>query len=101
VPGNAIIVDDEPSRLNLQGCGSSNWSSNGTFTYAYGTNPAGDPIGAIDTHQLGNRGLGGHVLFTHTEDGTEPALINTGTWTPNLPSMQYYKIKQHLPGLGA
>jgi RHS repeat-associated protein len=101
VPSGAIIVDDEPSpALNLQGCGASNWSSNGTFTYQTGTNSAGDPIGAIDTHQLGT-GLGGRVLFTHTENGAEPALINTGTWTPNLPSLQYYKIKLHIPGLGA
>jgi hypothetical protein len=100
VPGNAIIVDDQPSPpLNLQGCGPSNWSSNGTFTYQYGTNSAGDPIGAIDTHQLGT-GLGGHILFTHTETGSDPTLINTGTWTPNLPSLQYYKIKLHIPGLG-
>ncbi len=100
VPGGSIIVDDEPSRLNLQGCGAANWSSNGTFTYTYGKNSAGDPIGAIDTHQLGT-GLGGRVLFTHTEDGTNPSLINTGVWTPNLPSLQYYKVKLHLPGLGA
>ncbi|WP_244885615.1 RHS repeat-associated core domain-containing protein [Amycolatopsis vancoresmycina] len=100
VPAGAIIVDDEPNRLNLQGCGGANWSSNGTFTYTYGTNSAGDPIGAIDTHQLGT-GLGGRVLFTHTEDGSNPALINTGVWTPNLPSLQYYKVKLHLPGLGA
>ncbi len=100
VPSGAIIVDDEPSRFNLQGCGAANWSSNGTFTYTYGTNSAGDPIGAIDTHQLGT-GLGGRVLFTHTEDGSNPALINTGVWTPNLPSLQYYKVKLHLPGLGA
>ncbi|MBP2326973.1 RHS repeat-associated protein [Kibdelosporangium banguiense] len=100
VPSGSIIVDDEPSRYNLQGCGSSNWSSGGTFTYTYGTNSAGDPIGAIDTHQLGT-GLGGRVLFTHTEDGSNPSLINTGVWTPNLPSLQYYKVKIHLPGLGA
>lgn len=100
VPSGSIVVDDEPSRLNLQGCGAANWSSNGTFTYTYGTNSAGDPIGAIDTHQLGT-GLGGRVLFTHTEDGSNPALINTGVWTPNLPSLQYYKVKLHLPGLGA
>ena len=86
-------------RLNLQGCGGANWSDNGTFTYTYGTNSAGDPIGAIDTHQLGT-GLGGRVLFTHTEDGSNPALINTGMWTPNLPSLQYYKVKLHLPGSG-
>ncbi len=100
VPSGSIIVDDEPGRLNLQGCGAANWSDNGTFTYTYGTNSAGDPIGAIDTHQLGT-GLGGRVLFTHTENGSNPALINTGVWTPNLPSLQYYKVKLHLPGLGA
>ena len=100
VPGGSIIVDDLPSETNLQGCGSPNWSNNGTFSYSYGTNSAGDPIGAIDTHQLGT-GLGGRVLFTHTEDGSNPSLINTGTWTPNLPSLQYYKIKLHIPGLGA
>ncbi|WP_236794380.1 hypothetical protein [Amycolatopsis sp. GM8] len=46
VPGNAIIVDDETSPpLNVQGCGGENWSSNGIFNYAHGTNSAGDPIG--------------------------------------------------------
>jgi YD repeat-containing protein len=100
VPTGSIIVDDLPAPTNLQGCGGPNWSQGGTFNYSYGTNSAGDPIGAIDTHQLGT-GLGGHVLFTHTEDGSNPSLINTGTWTPNLPSLQYYKIKLHIPGLGA
>lgn len=101
VPSGSIIVDDETSPpLNLQGCANENWTSNGTFTYTYGTDAAGDPIGAIDTHQLGT-GLGGRVLFTHTESGSIPAEINTGTWTPTLPSLQYYKVKVHLPGLGA
>ena len=101
VPSGSIIVDDETSPpLNLQGCSNENWTSNGTFTYTYGTDAAGDPIGAIDTHQLGT-GLGGHILFTHTETGSIPAEINTGTWTPKLPSLQYYKIKVHFPGLGA
>ncbi|MFI9381138.1 RHS repeat-associated core domain-containing protein [Kutzneria sp. NPDC052558] len=100
VPANSIIVDDLPSPTNLQGCGAPNWSQGGTFNYSYGTNSAGDPIGEIDSHQLGT-GLGGHIIFTHTEDGSNPSLINTGTWTPNLPSLQYYKIKLHIPGLGA
>jgi RHS repeat-associated protein len=101
VPSGSIIVDDETSPpLNLQGCSGENWSSKGTFTYTYGTDSAGDPIGAIDTHQLGT-GLGGHILFSHTETGSIPAEINTGTWTPTLPSLQYYKIKVHFPGLGA
>jgi len=101
VPSGSIIVDEQTSPpLNLQGCKNENWTSNGTFTYAYGTNSAGDPIGAVDTHQLGT-GLGGHILFSHTESGSAPAEINTGTWTPNLPKLQYYKVKVHLPGLGA
>ncbi len=100
VPSGSIIVDDETSPpLNIQGCSNENWTSNGTFTYTFGTDSAGDPIGAIDTHQLGT-GLGGHILFTHTEDGSIPAEINTGTWTPNLPSLQYYTVKIHLPALG-
>ncbi len=99
--GAPIIVDEQPSPpLNLVGCGSANWSNDGTFSYAYGTNGAADPIGAIDTHQLG-AGFGGRILFTHTETGANPDLINTGTWTPNLPSLQYYKIKIHIPALGA
>lgn len=103
VPAGAIIVDDQPSpNPNLQGCSASNenWTSAGTFTYSYGTNGAGDPIGAIDTHQLGT-GFGGRILFTHTQSGSDPSVVNTGTWTPTLPSLQYYKIKLHLPALGA
>ncbi|WP_328299176.1 DUF6531 domain-containing protein [Streptomyces sp. NBC_00435] len=100
--GAPIIVDESQSQppLNRAGCGSSNWSQGGTFTYSYGTNAAGDPIGALDTHQLGV-GFGGHVLFTHTEDGSNPDQINTGTWTPNLPKLQYYKIKLHFPATSA
>ncbi|MER7707803.1 RHS repeat-associated core domain-containing protein [Kitasatospora sp. NPDC097605] len=101
--GAPIVVDDAQTQppLNLVGCGAtSTWSQGGTFSYGYGTNAAGDKIGAIDTHQLGV-GFGGHVLFTHTEDGTNPDLINTGTWTPNLPKLQYYKIKIHLPSTAA
>ncbi|MEV8443248.1 colicin E3/pyocin S6 family cytotoxin, partial [Actinosynnema sp. NPDC051121] len=99
--GAPIVVDDQPSpALNLVGCGASNWSSNGTFSLAHGTNANGDPIGAIDTHQLGS-GLGGRILFSHTQSGANPDLINTGTWTPNLPKLQYYKVKIHIPALGA
>jgi len=99
IPASSVIVASEPTPLNLQGCSDENWTSNGTFSYAYGTDAAGDPIGAIDTHQVG-AGLGGHLFFTHTEDGSDPSLINTGTWTPNLPSYQYYTIKLHLPRIG-
>ena len=101
--GSPIIVDDLASTgpLNVVGCSQTpNWSNNGSFSYSYGTNSSGDPIGAIDTHQLG-AGFGGHILFTHTETGSQPELINTGTWTPNLPKTQYYQIKVHLPATGA
>ncbi|WP_327370726.1 RHS repeat-associated core domain-containing protein [Streptomyces sp. NBC_01217] len=100
--GSPIIVDESQSQppLNLVGCGSSNWSQGGTFTYSPGTNSAGDPIGSLDTHQLGV-GFGGHILFTHTEDGSNPAEIDTGTWAPSLPKLQYYKIKLHFPSTAA
>ncbi len=101
--GPAIIVDEAQSApaLNLQGCANPNWSQGGVFKYTYGTNVAGDAVGAIDTHQLG-AGLGGHILFTHTETGSDPTIVNTGRWTPNLPSgAQNYKIKLHIPAIGA
>lgn len=101
VPTSAIVVDDETSPpTNLQGCGAPNWSPGGTFTMSPGTNANGDPIGQIDIHQLGV-GLGGHVWFSHTEDGSNPSEINTGTWTPTLPSLQYYTVKIHVPSIGA
>ncbi|MFC1439658.1 RHS repeat-associated core domain-containing protein [Streptacidiphilus sp. N1-10] len=86
--------------LNIVGCSGENWSNNGSFTMTYGTDAAGDPTGAIDTHQLG-AGFVGYMMFTHTQDGSEAAVMNTGTWTPNLPSTQYYKIKLHFPATGA
>ncbi|MFE9421729.1 RHS repeat-associated core domain-containing protein [Kitasatospora sp. NPDC006697] len=100
--GAPIIVDESQSYppLNLVGCANPNWSQGGTFGYSFGTNSAGAPLGAIDTHQLGV-GFGGHILFTHTVDGSDPSQVDTGTWTPNLPSLQYYKIKLHLPATGA
>jgi len=101
VPSGSIIVDDlsNPAQ-NLQGCSGMNWSNGGTFTYTPGSNGSGDPVGDIDTHQLGS-GFGGHILFTHTEPASASSLINTGTWKPNLPSLQYYKVKIHIPQSGA
>jgi len=102
--GAPIIVANESQYnppLNLVGCSASNWQSNGSFSYSPGQDSAGDPVGLIDTHQLG-AGFGGRILFTHTEDGSEPSLINTGTWSPNLPAgAQYYSIMIHLPATGA
>lgn len=101
-PGGApIVVDDEPSPpLNIVGCGASNWSSNGTFTMSYGKDANGVEVGQVDMHQLGV-GFGGRILFDHTQPASEPQVINKGTWTPNLPSLQYYKLKVHFPETGA
>ena len=104
--GSPIIV---PAQVGLAagatpvddaGCGASNWSNGGTFTYTYGTNANGDPIGQIDTHQLGV-GFGGYIMFTHTEDGSEPSVVNTGTWTPTLSKAQNYTVMVHIPATGA
>lgn len=99
--GAPIIVDDlaDPT-LNRQGCTALNWSTSGTFAMAYGTNAAGDATGQIDTHQIG-AGFGGHLLFTHTQAAGDAAVINTGTWTPALPTLQNYTVKVHLPAIGA
>ncbi|WP_240630266.1 FG-GAP-like repeat-containing protein [Specibacter cremeus] len=99
--GPPIIVDDESSPpLNLAGCGSGNWASNGSFAMTYGKDPTGVTVGQIDTHQLGV-GFGGRILFTHTQPASQPQVIDTGVWTPNLPSLQYYTIKIHFPATGA
>lgn len=100
LPSNSIIVDNQPSKVNVVGCGAGNWSSQGTFSVAHGTRPDGAPLGVIDWHQLGV-GLGGHVWFT--KNRTSPAdtfHINVGTWTP--PTLDgFYNIKVHIPSAGA
>jgi RHS repeat-associated protein len=99
--GAPIVVDEIANPLlNRQGCTGLNWSNAGTFAMSYGTNAAGDLTGQIDTHQLG-AGFGGHIFFTHTEAADDSAVINTGTWTPTLPSLHYYKVKIHIPATGA
>ncbi len=100
VHGPPVIVDEESGPpVDLAGCGASNWQNAGSFAYSFGIDAAGDPIGAVDSHQLGI-GFGGHVLFTHSEDGSNPALINSGAWTPSLPGTQYYDVKVHVPVSG-
>ncbi|WP_168203858.1 RHS repeat-associated core domain-containing protein [Humibacter ginsenosidimutans] len=101
LPSNSIIVDDLSNPVdNDEGCTGMNWSNSGSFTYSPGTNSSGDAVGDIDTHQLGS-GFGGHILFTHTEPSSDTDLINTGTWKPTLPSLQYYEVEVHLPESGA
>lgn len=101
IPSSAVIVSvlSDPAD-NDEGCTSPNWSDGGTFTYSPGQNSSGDPIGDVDTHQLGS-GFDGYILFTHTEPASSSSLINTGTWTPDLPSLQYYKVMVHFPASGA
>lgn len=106
VPSSAIIVSAQvglaggSTPTNIAGCGASNWSNAGSFTMNYGTDSNGDPIGEIDTHQTGV-GFGGYILFTHTQNGSNPSIMNTGTWTPTLPSTQYYTVMAHIPASGA
>lgn len=96
---NTIIVDDQPSNLNVEGCGASNWTSAGTFAVVNGQNGSGVPLGVIDWHQLGT-GFGGHIWFTKARASTDTAHVNTGTWTP--PTLNgLYNVKAHVPAAGA
>lgn len=97
--GTAIIVDEQPSNLNVEGCGAAGWSSQGTFSVSHGTAASGAPLGVIDWHQLGT-GFGGHVWFTKNQPASDTAHVNTGTWTP--PALNgVYNIKAHIPPSGA
>lgn len=98
--GGAIIVDNQPSKLNVRGCGSSNWSSQGSFTITHGQDAAGTPIGQIDWHQLGT-GFGGHAYFTHGRTASDAAHLETGTWTPPSLTAGSYAIAVHVPVSGA
>lgn len=101
--GIPIVVDDlaPGPPLNAVGCSTTpNWSNGGSFTYAPGTNASGQPIGLVDTHQLG-AGFGGRVLFTHVEPRQDTALVNMGVWAPVLPRKQYYDLRIHVPATGA
>lgn len=91
---NAVIVDNQPSRVNVEGCTTANWTNAGTFTVSYGST-AGVPLGRIDWHQLGT-GFGGHLWFTKNRASGDGAHINTGTWTPTGVS-GFYNVKVHVP----
>lgn len=98
LPSNAVIVDDEPTDLNVVGCGTTNWSSQGSFALTQGTDASGAPISVIDTHQLG-AGFGGHLFFTHNRAANDTAHLVTGTWKVNLPT-QVYHVLAHVPSTG-
>ena len=92
-PGQAIVVDTQPSDINMVGCADppSNWSNDGTYTTSFGS------MAVIDYHQLG-AGFGGHMYFTHAEDPGAWAV--TGTWTPNLATAGQYQVWVFVPSDG-
>lgn len=99
LPEGAIIVDEQPSNLNVEGCTAPNWTSQGTFSVSYGKDAAGVALGQIDWHQLGT-GFGGHTWFTKNQRATDTSHINVGTWTPPVLSGSY-NVKAHIPPSGA
>lgn len=101
LPTGTVIVDDEPTDVNVRGCSSTNWSSSGTFSVDYGTQPPDVPLGQIDWHQLGV-GFGGHVWFTHPVAAYDDPHVDTATWTPpSSMSSGTYAIRAHIPDNGA
>lgn len=99
-PRAVIIVDDQPSNLNVEGCTTSGWSNGGTFAVTYGTDTSGAPLGQIDWHQLGT-GFGGHTWFTKNRVSTDTPRVNSATWTPSGLSSGLYTVKVHVPPSGA
>lgn len=100
LPAAAKIVDDQSPNTNIEGCGTSNWTSVGSFSLVSGTGAGGAPIGAIDLHQLGT-GFGGHVYFTHNRSASDTAHLVTATWTPPSLTPGFYNIAVHIPVSGA
>ncbi len=103
LPAEAIIVDEltDPS-LQVEGCGSRDWTPQGTFEMELGKDAAsGDMLGIIDWHQLG-AGFGGHTWFTkNRSSSSDTSHINTGTWTPSGLQAGLYNVSVHVPSSGA
>jgi hypothetical protein len=99
LPAGSIIVDDQPSNLNVEGCGSTNWSNSGTFSVTHGS-IGGVNVGQIDWHQIGT-GFGGHTYFTHNRGSGDAAHLETGTWTPAGLTSGSYNVSVHVPTSGA
>ncbi|HEU0132079.1 MAG TPA: hypothetical protein VFQ85_13910 [Mycobacteriales bacterium] len=101
-PATAVLVDDQPEPdYNVVGCGTRNWSSNGTFSLTWGSDATGVPVGQIDLHQLG-AGLGGHTWFAKNRTASDTAHRVTGTWTPpSTMAPGLYVIAAHVPEAGA
>jgi lysophospholipase L1-like esterase len=105
LPANAIVVDEQPTDLNLAGCPNppAQWANQGTFSVQFGTSiPDGAPLGEIDFHQLG-AGFGGHLWFTHTYQPGDLQDDVLGTWTPapSVLTRGLYKIEVFVPDAAA
>jgi hypothetical protein len=98
LPSGTTIVDDLPTPYNVVGCGSRNWTSQGTFTLTEGKDSAGYPIAEIDTHQ-GGLAFGGHMWFTHNYAASDAAHRVVGTWKASLASKLYH-VLVHIPRNG-
>lgn len=99
--GPAILVDNQPSNINVEGCGGSTWTSEGSFSMEFGKDSNGAELGQIDFHQLGT-GFGGHTWFTKNRQQNDQAHVNVGTWTPDPAFVGgTYLIKAHVPPSGA
>jgi hypothetical protein len=99
LPSTAVIVDDVPNtQWNLVGC--SAVPSAGTFQLTFANDVYGNPLSAIDFHQIG-AGYGGHFWFAHTVDPTRTAMVVKGTWTPPTTSLGWQRIFVHVPDHGA
>jgi lysophospholipase L1-like esterase len=104
VPAGSVVVDDEEPDVNLAGCPSppTAWTNAGTFTATFAQDSSGQPVGAIDWHQLGV-GFGGHIWFTHARAPSDEVHHDYGVWQPNAGAIHdgYYRLKAHLPDTGA
>lgn len=99
LPSTAVIVDDLAAPAdNVVGCTGMNWTTAGKFTLAYATDSNGNPVAAIDTHQLG-AGFGGHLFFAHNRTAADTANLVTGTWTASL-ATHLYNVFVHMPSTG-
>lgn len=95
LPSGSIVVDNQPTNLNVEGCGGGNWTNAGSFDVTLGSG-----VAVIDWHQLG-AGFGGHTFFTHNRPPTDLTHRVTGTWTPAGLTAGRYAVSVHIPSSGA
>ncbi|WP_158848069.1 golvesin C-terminal-like domain-containing protein [Saccharothrix deserti] len=106
LPDGALVVDDvttsvPPHSTTQRPCGVQ-WTSEGSFSLAFGADSAGRYPSKADFHQLG-AGFGGHFWFSHTNraDAVGAKLEVTGTWTLNRPLNGWARVLVHTPDHGA